>query len=62
MIFNCGEITEKEEWHGEISSIEKHNGCYEIFIKSRSIIMVIFGSTSRGGFACIPAFNVGCCK
>jgi hypothetical protein len=24
--------------------------------------MVIFGSTSRGGFACIPAFNVGCCK
>lgn len=62
MIFTCEQITneEKEEWQGEISKINKHNDCYEIFITSRSSIMVIFGSTSRGGFVCIPDFNVGC--
>lgn len=33
---------------------------YEFFIQSRSSIMVIFGITSRGYFACMPDFNVGC--
>jgi hypothetical protein len=33
---------------------------YEFMIQSRSSIMVIFGKTSRGYFACMPDFNVGC--
>lgn len=29
-------------------------------IQSCSSIMIIFGETSRGFFACIPDFNAGC--
>ena len=29
-------------------------------INSRSIIMVLFGRTSRGGFACMPDFGTEC--
>ena len=62
MVFNCEKITarKKEKWTGVISSILKKNGYCEIWIKSRSSIMIIFGTTSIGGFACIPDFKVGC--
>lgn len=61
MLFRCEKTKKKyESWEGEISKIEQNDGCYEIWIKSRSSIMVVFGPTSRGGFACIPDFNVGC--
>ena len=62
MVFMCEKSTNKkrEKWQGVISSIEKHNDCYEIWITSRSSIMIIFGTTSRGGFACMPDFRVGC--
>jgi hypothetical protein len=52
--------TKEEEWEGTISNLVKHSNSYEFWIKSRSSIMVVFGSTSRGGFACIPDFKVGC--
>jgi hypothetical protein len=52
--------TEREKWEGVIKKCEKHEGHFEIMIESRSSIMVLFGKTSRGGFACIPDFGVGC--
>jgi hypothetical protein len=33
---------------------------YEFLIQSRSSIMVVFGKTSKGYFALMPDFNVGC--
>jgi hypothetical protein len=39
---------------------KKYGSHYEFLIQSRSSIMVIFGKTSRGYFACMPDFNVGC--
>lgn len=50
----------KEEWNGTICNLAQQNNVYEFWIQSRSSIMVIFGSTSRGGFACFPDFQVGC--
>jgi hypothetical protein len=50
----------KEVWQGNIKNIEDHGSHFEIFIVSRSSIYVIVGKTSRGGFACIPDFGVGC--
>lgn len=49
-----------ETWNGEIKRIINYGNHYEIFIVSRSSIMVVFGKTSRGLFACIPDFNTGC--
>lgn len=62
MEFHCNQITNKSinEWKGVITNLEKHNNCYEFWIKSRSSIMVILGVRTRGGFACIPDFKVGC--
>ncbi|HEY6950009.1 MAG TPA: DUF6618 family protein [Nitrososphaeraceae archaeon] len=58
MRFTC--TTKEDEWEGIVSNLVKHSDSYEFWIKSRSSIMVIFGATSRGGFACIPDFKVGC--
>lgn len=60
--FNClmkkGKNTER--WNGIIPRIIKHGSHYELRIESRSGIMVLFGKTSQGGFACMPDFGVGC--
>lgn len=40
--------------------LKKYGTHYEFLIQSRSSIMVVFGKTSRGYFACMPDFNVGC--
>lgn len=58
MIFKCK--NKEDEWEGTVCNLIKHSSSYEFWIKSRSSIMVVFGHTSRGGFACIPDFNVGC--
>jgi hypothetical protein len=50
----------KESWSGSISAFKNFGTHYEFWIQSRSSIMVIFGKTSRGYFACMPDFNVGC--
>ena len=52
--------TESEKWEGVIKKFVKYDGYFEIMIESRSSLMVLFGKTSRGGFACIPDFGVGC--
>lgn len=62
MLFACkarfGRRTEC--WNGTIVSFKKHGSHYEIRIDSRSSITVIFGQTTRGGFACMPDFGAGC--
>jgi hypothetical protein len=50
----------KEVWKGSISGLKNYGSHYEFWIISRSSIMVMFGKTSRGYFACMPDFNVGC--
>ena len=52
--------TESEKWEGVIKKCVKYDGYFEIMIESRSSLMVLFGKTSRGGFACIPDFGAGC--
>lgn len=58
MRFQCKSI--EDEWEGIICNLTQQSNVYEFWIKSRSSIMVVFGSTSRGGFACFPDFQVGC--
>jgi hypothetical protein len=62
MVFECINKTSKrkEQWTGQITDFKKHGSHYEIRIESRSSITVLFGKTSRGGFACMPDFSVGC--
>ena len=50
----------KKSWAGSISIFKNHGTHYEFLIQSRSSIMVVFGKTSRGYFACMPDFDVGC--
>ena len=50
----------KKSWTGSIYKFENHGSHYEFTIQSRSSIMVVFGKTSRGYFACMPDFDVGC--
>jgi hypothetical protein len=47
-------------WPGSITMFKNYGTHYEFMIQSRSSIMVVFGKTSRGFFACMPDFNVGC--
>jgi hypothetical protein len=50
----------KETWDGSITVFKNQGDHYEFLIQSRSSIMVVFGKTTRGYFACMPDFNVGC--
>lgn len=60
--FKCQMRTEGriEHWDGIIPRFEDYGNHYEIRIESRSSIMVVFGKTARGGFACMPDHGVGC--
>jgi hypothetical protein len=62
MKFKCinQKKTKNEQWEGVITTFTKYESHYEINIKSRSSILVLFGKTSRGGFACMPDFGAGC--
>lgn len=52
-----GEI---EEWSGEISRILSFGSHYEIFIQSRSSMLIVIAKTSYGLFVGIPTFKSGC--
>ncbi len=60
--FECKRKTNRgiESWEGIIPRIVDHGSHVEIRIESRSGIMVIFGKTSQGGFACMPDYDTGC--
>lgn len=62
MMFDCkmkdGNCTEK--WQGRIKKLIDHGSHCEIFIESRSSLLLLVGKSSRGGFACMPNFGVGC--
>jgi hypothetical protein len=47
-------------WPGTIINFENYGAHCEFTVHSRSSIMVVFGKTSRGYFACMPDFNSGC--
>jgi len=49
-----------ERWKGTIHRLINYGSHFEIRIDSRSGIMVLFGKTSQGGFACMPDYNTGC--
>ncbi len=60
--FECQMKTDDgiERWEGIIPRFVNHGSHFEIRIESRSGIMVVFGKTSQGGFACMPDFGTGC--
>lgn len=49
-----------EKWSGQIEKFINYGSHYEIFIESRSSILILLGRTSSGGFACMPDFSAGC--
>ena len=62
MEFECvwSKNNKTEKWKGKITSFTPYGSHYEIHIQSRSFILVLFGKSSSGGFACMPDFNAGC--
>lgn len=62
MKFQCEYTFEhgKEEWIGRIEHIYNYGNHYEVFVISRSSILLIIGKTSLGYFACAPDFQAGC--
>jgi hypothetical protein len=50
----------KEQWVGEVTSINSYGGYVEIFISSRSSIRVICGRGQYGHWVCIPDYQAGC--
>jgi hypothetical protein len=62
MIFECVDKSNhrNEKWVGKITNFNCHGTHYEMRIESRSSILVLFGKTKLGAFACMPDFNAGC--
>lgn len=62
MIFECASKmkSDSEKWIGRVTYFKNHGTHYEIVIESRSRILVLFGKTEQGAFACMPDFEVGC--
>ncbi len=62
MEFVCVNETSRktERWRGEIIVLKNHGTHYEFRVESRSSILVIFGKTTQGWFACMPDFGAGC--
>jgi hypothetical protein len=62
MVFECVNKTKSrsEKWTGRITAFKNYGTHYEIKIESRSGILVLFGKTAQGAFACMPDFGVGC--
>ncbi len=56
--FRCK--NKRETWIGHIRYMKNHGSHYEMYIESRSSILIIFGKKSSGNFLCVPDFNVGC--
>jgi hypothetical protein len=49
-----------EKWFGEIVSLINYGSHFEMNIQSRSNILVLFGKSKSGNFACIPDWSGGC--
>lgn len=62
MIFECiiKRKSGNESWIGKITHFKNYGTHYEIVIESRSRILVLFGKTEQGAFACMPDFGAGC--
>jgi len=62
MIFECinQRKNRSEKWTGKIVGFKDYGTHYEIRIESRSGILVLFGRTAQGAFACMPDFGAGC--
>ena len=62
MVFECVNKmkSRSEKWAGRITAFKNYGTHYEIKIDSRSGILVLFGKTSQGTFACMPDFDAGC--
>lgn len=62
MFFDCARKKGKkiERWKGAILGLREYASHCEFRIESRSGIMVVFGKTVCGGFACMPDFGAGC--
>ena len=59
--FDCTLLTDKKQkWVSRITYLKEYKNHVEIRIESRSSLLVIFGITSLGLFACVPDFDVGC--
>ena len=58
IIFKCSN-DRHENWIGRIVSLYGYGNLYEMVIESRSRILVVFGKTKQGRFACMPDFGVG---
>jgi hypothetical protein len=62
MVFECIDETNGKsiKWTGRITEFKNYGSHYEIKIVSRSSILVLFGKTTQGAFACMPDFEAGC--
>lgn len=62
MFFECMDHGKKrnEKWIGKITNFKNYGSYYEFQIESRSKILVIYGKTTNGAFACMPDFGAGC--
>jgi len=62
MLFKCIDKGKRgnEEWQGKITDFKSYGTHYEIRIQSRSGILVLYGKTTQGAFACMPDFGAGC--
>ena len=56
--FECKD--NKDKWNGMITSLQNYGSHYAMKINSRSGILVIFGKSPSGAFACMPDFDAGC--
>ncbi|NSW92613.1 MAG: hypothetical protein HPY74_18520 [Firmicutes bacterium] len=50
---------EGEQWKAKVARLEKRDGIYEVYIKSRSGIHFILGEYSGGWFVCLPGWDYG---
>lgn len=57
-VFQCE--NKKESWQGHIRYLKNYGSHYEMYVESRSVLIITFGKTSSGNFLCIPNINVGC--
>lgn len=62
MVFECVNKRKhgSEKWIGKIINLKSYGAHYEIEIESRSKILVLYGKTTSGAFACMPDFGAGC--
>lgn len=62
MLFTCVQQVgnQREKWMGEITYLKNYGSHYELKIKSRSSLLVLFGQSSQGFFASIPSYGCGC--